>query len=91
MKRRIRFELYVDYNKLMNKNKISQIESGYCSEEEEEYISKLINLLHSSIPFIEEIHYCIEDYEKKTIKGFERSNKMGSALSKISIFKVKRG
>ena len=84
MKRRIRFEIYVDYDKIMEEKKIPIVQKGYCSKAEEEHLSNLVNLLHRAIPFIKEIGYCIEDYEKRSVEGFEISNKMGSSCLNIS-------
>lgn len=82
MKRRLKLEVHIDYDKLMKEDNVEIVEKGYCSEKEEEIISKVIGKIKLAIPLINEISYCIEDYIKKEIEEFERSSKMSSALSK---------
>lgn len=87
MKRRLKIEVIVDYNKLMKKMNVEPVESGFYDEKEEDAMTKVSNAIHERIPAVCEVGMCIEDEETRNTTSFEKSNKMGSSCMNIRTYK----
>jgi hypothetical protein len=78
MKQRLKIEVIVNYDNLLQKknivvndakHNIAEIE-GAVLDEVAEAINKAVNC--------SEVNICIEEFKERKVEGFERSSKMGS-------------
>ena len=78
MKRRIKLEVVMDYEKLMKLNNVDTTK-GYLTTEENRVIALTANRFLSVDHSVKKVDVCVEDERKVEYTDFGRSNKMGSA------------